>query len=211
MGVDPGLTRCGLSVIEGGRGRQVRPASTSVSIFCEMNRMAVPHPKKLIRPLVHKLHAYVPGEQPKIKGLIKLNTNENPYPPAPQVLRTVRAAVDGRLRLYPNPAAENLRRQLARLHRCRPEHIIVGNGSDEVLALAVPRYYGSVKRAEEATLRQNLSLLRDAVDKHYADTGRYPATLDDLVARRYLRSVPVDPVTGSNATWTVVAPPSAGR
>jgi histidinol-phosphate aminotransferase len=93
--------------------------------------------KKLIRPLVHQLHAYVPGEQPKIRGLIKLNTNENPYPPAPAVLKEIRAAVDGRLRLYPNPAADKLRAKLARLHRCKPENIIVGNGSDEVLALAV--------------------------------------------------------------------------
>jgi histidinol-phosphate aminotransferase len=91
----------------------------------------------LIRPLVHALQAYVPGEQPKIPGLIKLNTNENPYPPAPRVLRAVRAAVDGRLRLYPNPTAENLRARLAQLHRCKPENLIVGNGSDEVLALAV--------------------------------------------------------------------------
>jgi histidinol-phosphate aminotransferase len=93
--------------------------------------------KHLIRPLVRELHAYVPGEQPKIKGLIKLNTNENPYPPSPRVLRTVRAAVDGRLRLYPNPTAERLREKLAKLHRCKPENIIVGNGSDELLALAV--------------------------------------------------------------------------
>lgn len=92
---------------------------------------------RLIRPLVHNLHAYVPGEQPKIKGLIKLNTNENPYPPSPCVLRAVRAATDGRLRLYPNPTAERLRAKLAKLHRCQPENIIVGNGSDEVLALAV--------------------------------------------------------------------------
>ena len=69
-------------------------------------------PGKLIRPLVRKLNAYVPGEQPKIKRLIKLNTNENPYPPSPRVLRAVRAAVDGRLRLYPNPTAERLRAQL---------------------------------------------------------------------------------------------------
>jgi histidinol-phosphate aminotransferase len=92
---------------------------------------------KLIRPLVGDLHAYVPGEQPKIKGLIKLNTNENPYPPSPRVLAAVRTAVDGRLRLYPNPTAQALREKLARLHGCAPENIVVGNGSDEVLALAV--------------------------------------------------------------------------
>ena len=92
---------------------------------------------RLIRPLVHDLHAYVPGEQPKIKGLIKLNTNENPYPPAPKVLAAVKAAVDGRLRLYPNPTAQILREKLAQLHGCAAENILVGNGSDEVLALAV--------------------------------------------------------------------------
>ncbi len=91
----------------------------------------------LIRPLVRGLTPYVPGEQPKIKGLIKLNTNENPYPPSPRVLAATRAAVDGRLRLYPNPTAQPLREKLARLHNCRPENIIVGNGSDELLALAV--------------------------------------------------------------------------
>jgi len=94
-------------------------------------------PSQLIRPLVRDLHAYVPGEQPKIAGLIKLNTNENPYPPSPRVLATVRAAVDARLRLYPNPTAHLLREKLAKLHGCAPENIIVANGSDEVLALAV--------------------------------------------------------------------------
>ena len=83
------------------------------------------------------LHPYVYGEQPKIKGLIKLNTNENPYPPAPRVLRAVRAAVDGRLRLYPDPTAQLLREELAKLHHCKPQNIIVGNGSDELLAMAV--------------------------------------------------------------------------
>ena len=91
----------------------------------------------LARPLVRDLHPYVPGEQPKIKGLIKLNTNENPYPPSPKVLAAIKAAVDGRLRLYPNPTAQPLREALARFHGCRPENILVGNGSDEVLALAV--------------------------------------------------------------------------
>ncbi len=91
---------------------------------------------QLIRPLVHELHAYVPGEQLKIKGLIKLNTNENPYPPSPRVLQAVRKAVDGRLRLYPNPTAQALREKLAKHHGCAPENIILGNGSDELLALA---------------------------------------------------------------------------
>lgn len=93
-------------------------------------------PETLIRPLVKRLHAYVPGEQPKVKNLIKLNTNENPYPPAPGVLKAMRDAVDGRLRLYPNPTAQPLRERLAELHGCFPENIVVGNGSDELLALA---------------------------------------------------------------------------
>lgn len=91
---------------------------------------------KWIRPSVRKLHAYVPGEQPKIKGLIKLNTNENPYPPSPKVLSAVKKAADGRLRLYPNPSAQPLREALAKLHGCGANNICVGNGSDELLALA---------------------------------------------------------------------------
>jgi len=127
--------------------------STFGFISTEMTVMFSRSQKNLIRPLVHKLHAYVPGEQPKIKGLIKLNTNENPYPPSPKVLRTVRAAVDGRLRLYPNPTAERLRAKLAKLHRCKPENIIIGNGSDEVLAMAVrafvePESASRVRRSE---------------------------------------------------------------
>jgi histidinol-phosphate aminotransferase len=98
--------------------------------------MSARSPQKLIRPLVRKLHPYAYGEQPKIKGLIKLNTNENPYPPSPKVLAAVKAEVDGRLRLYPNPTAQPLREKLAKLHGCHAENIIVGNGSDELLALA---------------------------------------------------------------------------
>jgi histidinol-phosphate aminotransferase len=85
---------------------------------------------------VRELRPYVYGEQPKIKGLIKLNTNENPYPPSPKVLAAVKAAVDGRLRLYPSPTAQVLREKLAKLHHCHADNIVVGNGSDELLALA---------------------------------------------------------------------------
>jgi len=94
------------------------------------------HPDRLVRPIVRRLQPYVPGEQPKIPALIKLNTNENPYPPSPKVLAAIKAAADGRLRLYPNPTAQPLREKLAKFHRCEPENIIVGNGSDELLALA---------------------------------------------------------------------------
>ena len=87
--------------------------------------------------IVHTLTPYVPGEQPALAHPIKLNTNENPFPPSPKVLRALKKAVDGRLRLYPNPTAQPLREKLARLHRCKPDNIIVGNGSDELLALAV--------------------------------------------------------------------------
>ena len=106
----------------------------------------MPNPN-LIRPLVRELQPYAYGEQPKIKGLIKLNTNENPYPPSPKVLAAVRAAVDGRLRLYPNPTAERLRERLAKLHGCQPENIIAGNGSDELLALATRAFVEPVGTA----------------------------------------------------------------
>lgn len=75
-----------------------------------------------------------------------------------------------------------------------------------LLSIVVPRYFGSLARAEEAALRENLYLMRDAIDKHYADTGRYPDSLDDLATRKYIRSVPSDPVTQSSTTWILVPP-----
>lgn len=98
--------------------------------------MAIRSSNKWVRPLVQTLHAYVPGEQPATRRLIKLNTNENPYPPSPKVLRAIKQAVDGRLRLYPSPDARALREALAEYHGCGVENIAVGNGSDEILALA---------------------------------------------------------------------------
>jgi histidinol-phosphate aminotransferase len=130
--------------------------------------------RSLVRPLVHKLHAYVPGEQPKIKGLIKLNTNENPYPPSPRVLKAVKAAVDGRLRLYPNPTAQLLREKLAKLHGCKPENIIIGNGSDEVLAMAVRAFVEP--RAPVQYFHPSYSLYPVLADIHGAE--RNPVRLN---------------------------------
>jgi histidinol-phosphate aminotransferase len=84
--------------------------------------------------VVHGLTPYVPGEQPQIPDLIKLNTNENPYGPSPRVLEALRAEVSDTLRLYPDPASERLRQALASRHGVAMEQVFVGNGSDEVLA-----------------------------------------------------------------------------
>lgn len=75
-----------------------------------------------------------------------------------------------------------------------------------LLTIAAPSYMGRAAKAEEAVLRQNLALMRDALDKHYADAGRYPETLQELVSRRYLRAMPQDPMTHSNGTWIPVRP-----
>lgn len=76
-----------------------------------------------------------------------------------------------------------------------------------LLTLAVPRYFASMEKSREAVLHANLTLLRQTLDKYYGDKGRYPDALDELVAARYLRSVPLDPITDSTATWVVVPPP----
>ena len=75
-----------------------------------------------------------------------------------------------------------------------------------LISIVAPHYAGRVTRAEETVLRENLLLMRDALDKHYADSGRYPERLEDLVTKRYLRSIPLDPVTQSSTTWVVVPP-----
>ena len=87
--------------------------------------------------VVTDLTPYVPGEQPKLANLIKLNTNENPYPPSPKVLAAIQAELgdDGaRLRLYPDPNADLLKTAIAQAHAISPAQIFIGNGSDEVLA-----------------------------------------------------------------------------
>lgn len=86
--------------------------------------------------VVHGLTPYVPGEQPKLSKLVKLNTNEHPYGPSPKVLDAIRAATDDGLRLYPDPNADALKHALAQHHGLQPRQVFVGNGSDEVLAHA---------------------------------------------------------------------------
>lgn len=84
---------------------------------------------------------YVPGEQPKMNHIIKLNTNENPYPPSPKVLEALKLAVNENLRLYPDPTAEELIEVIARYYRVPENYVFVGNGSDEVLAFSFLAFF----------------------------------------------------------------------
>ncbi len=85
-------------------------------------------------PVVDRLTPYVPGEQPKLINLVKLNTNENPYGPSPKVLEAIRGELSDALRLYPDPNAERLKQAIADYYGVAPPQVFVGNGSDEVLA-----------------------------------------------------------------------------
>ncbi len=91
---------------------------------------------RLVRAAVRRLAPYVPGEQPSEAGIVKLNTNENPYPPSPRVAEAI-AAASRRLELYPDPTARRLRSRIGKLLGHPAEGVIVGNGSDEILSLLV--------------------------------------------------------------------------
>tara|TARA_R110002073_G_scaffold71694_4_gene175793 strand:- start:2973 stop:3422 length:450 start_codon:yes stop_codon:yes gene_type:complete len=75
-----------------------------------------------------------------------------------------------------------------------------------LLSIVAPRYFNSIDKAKEAVLRQDLGIMRDAIDQFYSDTGSYPLNLEELVERQYLRRIPVDPLTESDATWVEVPP-----
>jgi histidinol-phosphate aminotransferase len=94
------------------------------------------------RPNIERMQGYVPGEQPKVAGLIKLNTNENPYPPSPKVLAALRGAATDSLRLYPDPTASVLRQKAAEVYGFDPDEVIAANGSDEMLAMATRAFVG---------------------------------------------------------------------
>lgn len=75
-----------------------------------------------------------------------------------------------------------------------------------LLTLAAPKYFSSIERAKDAALKQDLTTVRESIDKFYADTGQYPKTLDDLVDKKYIRKLPFDPITNSSQTWLITPP-----
>lgn len=80
-----------------------------------------------------------------------------------------------------------------------------------LLTFALPRYFEGLDRAREAALRQDLKTMREAIEQFHADRGVYPENLEDLVAQRYLRAIPADPISESAATWVVVPPDEVGQ
>ena len=93
-------------------------------------------------PHIDRMAGYVPGEQPRDGGFIKLNTNENPYPPSPRVAEAIAGALGGRLRLYPDPVGSAFRRVAADLHGVEPGMILAGNGSDDLLTILARAFVG---------------------------------------------------------------------
>jgi histidinol-phosphate aminotransferase len=106
---------------------------------------------RFFRPSIAAMAGYVPGEQPREGGFIKLNTNENPYPPSPRVKAAIVEAVTDRLRLYPDPMSTSFCRAAARLHGIEAEMILAGNGSDDVLTIVTRAFVGPGDPAAFAT------------------------------------------------------------
>jgi histidinol-phosphate aminotransferase len=138
------------------------------------------------RANIASLAGYVPGEQPQNDGIIKLNTNENPYPPSPRVYAAIRNAIRSSLRLYPEPQSDSLRAVAAAVYGVKPANIIAGNGSDELLSMALRCFVGPGDRVAfpvpTYSLYDTLVEIQDGV-RAAVD---YPAdfALPDMLARR---------------------------
>src|ERR1700761_8031876 len=91
----------------------------------------------ILRPNVLSAAGYVPGEQPTDPSVIKLNTNENPYPPSPKVMEAIRGVTAEQLRRYPSPSGQLFRQAAAKVHGVTAEHILPFNGGDELLSVAI--------------------------------------------------------------------------
>ena len=126
----------------------------------------------VIRSSVQSLAPYVPGEQPKLKRLVKLNANENAYPPSPKVAEALRDFDADALRLYPDSESAKLRHHLARRYGCKTENVFVGNGSDEALRLAVHAFVRNA--AHVGVFDPTYSLYQVLADIREAPLDKFP-------------------------------------
>jgi len=143
----------------------------------------------LVRKLVDQMAGYVPGEQPQDRRYIKLNTNENPYPPSPHVFAALQAALHEDLRLYPDPVANAVRDRAAEIYDLARDNILVGNGSDELLALIMKACIGPADRVvypyPTYSLYDTLVVIEDGEPVHvpYADDFSLPSGLVEAAGK----------------------------
>lgn len=137
----------------------------------------------MIRASVQSLAPYVPGEQPKLKRLVKLNANENAYPPSPKVQEALRSFDAAALRRYPDSESARLRHFLARRYGCKMENVFVGNGSDEALRLAVHVFVRNA--AHVGVFDPTYSLYQVLADIREAPLDKFPLPEDDAALARF--------------------------
>jgi len=145
------------------------------------------------------MEGYIPGEQPQVSGFIKLNTNENPYPPSPKVRKAILRETDDRLRLYPDPSANALRKQAAQVYGFDLSNIIAGNGSDDLLAMIAKAFIG--EKCALACPTPTYTLYDTLIQIQGGKTIRVPFPKD--------YALPVKALAGKNAPVTMVASPNA--
>ena len=148
---------------------------------------------------VRDMVPYVPGEQPKDRKFIKLNTNENPYPPSPKALSAVRAAADDALRLYPDPECTPLREAIARHNRLDVSQVFCGNGSDEILSFAFQAFFD----------KENPITFPDITYSFYEVYVKYLDLTANLVPLNADFSLPVERFVSGPTGGVVIANPNA--
>ena len=155
--------------------------------------------KKYWSRRIRDMVPYVPGEQPKDRVFIKLNTNENPYSPSPKALEALREAADDRLRLYPDPECAQLRSAIAAAHNLSPEQVFPGNGSDEVLAFCFQAFFDPDRPV----------CFADITYTFYAVYAEYFGLNAKLIPLEEDFALPVAPFCGGDSGGVVLANPNA--
>jgi histidinol-phosphate aminotransferase len=150
---------------------------------------------------VQSLQGYVPGEQPQDRRYIKLNTNENPYPPSPHVIEAIKNATVADLRLYPDPVARDLRRKAAEVYGALPEQIIAGNGSDDLLSMLFRACVEAGEPRQVAYPVPTYSLYDTLAAIQGAEPVRVPFSTDF--------NLPIDLLLAANARLTIICNPNS--
>lgn len=156
-------------------------------------------PASIAPAFVRALHAYTPGLQPTEPGWIKLNTNENPYPPSPRVAEAIQRELGGALRLYPDPRSMRLRQAFAARQGLREDQVIVGNGSDDVLNLLVRAFAGGGRRVAFTVPSYSLYPVLVAIENGEAVTIEFGQDM----------RLPVDRLAGVDAPLLFLTSPNA--